>query len=122
MTDLVDRLKDPSLLVTKALLGSEWVDRAHSGKRFDVTNPSTGDVVANLPDLGAEETQTAIDAAFAAQKSWAAKTGKERAGVLRDWHDLMIAHADDLAAILCAEMGKPLPEAQGRNPLWRKLP
>ncbi len=113
MTDLETRLGDPSLLVTKALVGADWVDEARSGKRFDVTNPSTGDVVASLPDLGPEETGIAIDAAFTAQKAWAAKTGKERAAVLRDWHDLMIAHADDLAAILCAEMGKPLPEAKG---------
>ncbi|MCB1376179.1 MAG: aldehyde dehydrogenase family protein, partial [Rhodobacteraceae bacterium] len=52
-------------------------------------------------------------AAQAALPGWAALTGKERAGILRRWYDLVVAHADDLAAILTAEMGKPLAEAKG---------
>jgi acyl-CoA reductase-like NAD-dependent aldehyde dehydrogenase len=66
-----------------------------------------------LPDLGVDETKAAIDAAYVAQKDWAAKTGKERASVLRKLYDLMVANADDLGAILTAEMGKPLAEAKG---------
>ncbi|WP_152049051.1 NAD-dependent succinate-semialdehyde dehydrogenase, partial [Aureimonas psammosilenae] len=52
-------------------------------------------------------------AASAVQKDWAKKTAKERAGVLKRWHDLVIENADDLAAILTAEQGKPLAEAKG---------
>jgi succinate-semialdehyde dehydrogenase/glutarate-semialdehyde dehydrogenase len=70
-------------------------------------------VIATLPDLGVEETRAAIDAAYVAQKDWAKKTGKERAAVLRKFYDLMVANADDLGAILTAEMGKPLAEAKG---------
>ncbi|WP_322990815.1 NAD-dependent succinate-semialdehyde dehydrogenase, partial [Hoeflea sp.] len=55
----------------------------------------------------------AIDTAYLAQKDWAAKTGKERAAVLRKLFDLMVANADDLGAILTAEMGKPFAEARG---------
>ncbi len=82
-------------------------------KTFDVLNPATGEVLASLPDMGAAETRDAIDAAYAAQPAWAARPAKERAGILRKWHDLMVAHADELAAILTAEMGKPFPEARG---------
>ena len=82
-------------------------------KTFDVLNPATGEVLASLPDMGAAETREAIDAAYAAQPAWAARPAKERAGILRKWHDLMVAHADELAAILTAEMGKPFPEARG---------
>lgn len=82
-------------------------------KTFDVLNPATGEVLASLPDMGAGETREAIDAAYAAQPAWAARPAKERAGILRKWHDLMVAHADELAAILTAEMGKPFPEARG---------
>ena len=46
-------------------------------------------------------------------KDWAARTGKERAAVLRKWFDLMMANQDDLGKILTAEMGKPLAEAKG---------
>ena len=82
-------------------------------KTFDVINPATGEVLATLPDMGAAETTAAIDAAYIAQVSWAARPAKERAATLRKWFDLMIANADELAAILTAEMGKPLPEARG---------
>jgi succinate-semialdehyde dehydrogenase/glutarate-semialdehyde dehydrogenase len=55
----------------------------------------------------------AIAAAETAQKDWAAWTGKERAAVLRRWFDLMTEHAEDLATILTAEMGKPHAESKG---------
>ncbi|KGF67931.1 succinate-semialdehyde dehydrogenase [Hoeflea sp. BAL378] len=110
---LADMLKNPDLLVSAALVGGEWVKTAPGGKTFDVLNPSTGEVITSLPDLGVDETRTAIDAAYAAQKAWAAKTGKERSAVMRKLYDLMVANADDLGAILTAEMGKPLPEAKG---------
>ena len=110
---LAEKLKNPDLLVSAALVGGEWVKTARGGKTFDVLNPSTGEVITALPDLGVEETRTAIDAAYGAQKAWAAKTGKERSAVMRKLYDLMVANADDLGAILTAEMGKPLPEAKG---------
>jgi succinate-semialdehyde dehydrogenase/glutarate-semialdehyde dehydrogenase len=107
------KLKDPSLIVDKALVAGVWVDKSDSGKTFDVTNPATGEVIATLPDMGRAETARAIDAAYKTQKVWAAKTGKERAGVLRKLFDLMVANADDLAIILTTEMGKPVAEAKG---------
>ncbi|MBC7280083.1 NAD-dependent succinate-semialdehyde dehydrogenase [Hoeflea sp.] len=110
---LADMLKNPELVVSAALVGGEWVRTAPGGKSFDVLNPSTGEVITSLPDLGVEETKAAIDAAYLAQKEWAKKTGKERSAVLRKLYDLMVANADDLGAILTAEMGKPLAEAKG---------
>nr|WP_209017029.1 NAD-dependent succinate-semialdehyde dehydrogenase [Roseibium aggregatum] len=110
---LTQRLQRPDLLCTQAFLGGEWVGSGGSGEEFGVTNPATGELIVNLPDLGVEETRAAIDAAYVAQKDWAAKTGKERSAVLRKWYDLMVANADDLGAILTAEMGKPLAEAKG---------
>jgi succinate-semialdehyde dehydrogenase/glutarate-semialdehyde dehydrogenase len=110
---LAEMLKDPSILVTSAYVAGSWMKAAPSGKTFDVLNPSTGELITALPDLGVDETRAAIDAAYVAQKDWAAKTGKERASVLRKLYDLMVANADDLGAILTAEMGKPLAEAKG---------
>ncbi len=112
VTDLRSLLKDPSLLVTKAYVAGQWID-ADDGATFAVTNPARGDVICKLPDLGRDETSRAIAAADAARHEWAARTGKERAAVLRKWYDLMVANADDLGAILTAEMGKPLAEAKG---------
>ena len=111
-TDLAGRLTDPSLLATRAYVGGEWRDAA-DGATFGVTNPARGDVIAKVADLSRAEVAVAIEAAYGAQKGWAAWTGKERAAVLRKWFDLMVANADDLATILTAEQGKPLAEARG---------
>ncbi|MDP9836283.1 succinate-semialdehyde dehydrogenase/glutarate-semialdehyde dehydrogenase [Neorhizobium huautlense] len=110
---LLAKLKDPSLATDKALIAGEWCSEGEGGATFEVTNPSTGDVIATLPDMTRTDAARAIDAAHKAQKLWAKKTGKERAAVLRKLYDLMVANADDLAAILTMEMGKPLAEAKG---------
>ena len=110
---LLGRLKDPTLIVEGGFIGGRAVAESTSGARFDVSNPSTGERLVTLPDFTRSEAAGVIDAAEAAQKSWAARTGKERAAVLRGLYDLMVANADDLAAILTAEMGKPLAEAKG---------
>jgi succinate-semialdehyde dehydrogenase / glutarate-semialdehyde dehydrogenase len=111
-TDLRSILKDPSLFTEKAYVAGEWVMPA-DGKTFPVTNPARGDVIANVADMSREDARRAIEVADKARHEWAARTGKERAAVMRKWYDLMVANADDLAAILTAEMGKPLAEAKG---------
>ncbi|SFR16623.1 NAD-dependent succinate-semialdehyde dehydrogenase [Poseidonocella sedimentorum] len=110
-TNLASLLKDPGLLVERAYIGGAWVEGADG--RFDVTNPARGDVIAQVADVSRAQVAEAISAAEAAQPGWAAMTGKERAGVMRKWYDLMIENAEDLALILTAEMGKPLAEARG---------
>lgn len=113
IVNLNSRLLNAENLKTSAYVGGVWVSSAASGKTFEVKNPSTGEVLISLPDLGVEETKTAIDAAYIAQREWAAKTGKERGAAMRKLYDLMVENADDLAVILTAEMGKPLAEAKG---------
>jgi len=112
VTDLPSLLKDPTLLSAKALVAGEWLD-ADDGSTFAVTNPARGDVICSVPNMSRVETARAIAAAAVAQKEWAARTGKERAQIMRKWFDLMMANQDDLARILTAEMGKPFAEAKG---------
>ncbi|MER8691047.1 NAD-dependent succinate-semialdehyde dehydrogenase [Mesorhizobium sp. M1136] len=107
------KLKDKSLVTDKALVGTRWMAAGSKGLTFEVTNPSTGEVLATLPDLGEVEVRSAIDAAYVAQKNWAKKTGKERGAILRKLYDLLLSNVDDLATILTLEMGKPWPEARG---------
>ena len=104
-------LKDPSLLETRAYIGGEWVDGDDG--TFDVVNPARGDVIAKVANLSRAQVAGAIAQAEKAQKEWASWTGKERAGVMRKWFDLMMENQDDLGAILTAEQGKPLGEAKG---------
>ena len=106
------KLSDLSLLKTDAFINGAFVS-APQDKRFAVKNPSTGDIVAEVAEFGADGITAAIDAAEAARKGWAATTAKERAAILRRWNDLCLEHADDLATLLTAEMGKPLAEAKG---------
>ena len=106
------KLSDPSLLKTDAFINGQFVS-APQDKRFAVQNPSSGETVAEVADFGADGITAAIEAAEAARKGWAATTAKERAAILRRWNDLCLEHADDLAIILTAEMGKPLAEARG---------
>ena len=103
-------LKDASLLRNQAYIDGKWVDGTDT---FNVTNPADGSFLGTVPNLGIEQTKTAINAANAAFPAWSAKTAKERAGIMRKWFDLLIANADDLAALMTAEQGKPLAEAKG---------
>jgi succinate-semialdehyde dehydrogenase / glutarate-semialdehyde dehydrogenase len=112
VTDLRSLLKDPDLLPNKAYVAGEWVDAA-DGATFDVTNPARGDVIARVPDLDRADAARAIAKADVVRREWAARTGKERAQVMRKWFDLCMAAQDDLAVILTAEMGKPVAEAKG---------
>lgn len=111
ITNLKSLLNDPTLLETRAYIGGQWVDGDNG--TYDVTNPARGDVIAQVADLSRAQVAGAIAQAEAAQKEWAKWTGKERAGVLRKWFDLMMANQQDLGTILTAEMGKPLAEAVG---------
>ncbi|MBC7575213.1 MAG: NAD-dependent succinate-semialdehyde dehydrogenase [Herminiimonas sp.] len=103
-------LNDATLLRNRAYINGAWVDAASA---FDVINPADGVTIGSVPNMGAPEAQAAIDAAAAAFPAWAAKTGKERAAIMRKWFDLINANADDLALLMTAEQGKPLAEAKG---------
>jgi len=104
------KLNRPELLETRCLIGGEWVKGDRS---FAVRNPATGDEIAQVPSLGREAVARAVEAAGKAMPGWAGRTAKQRAAILRRWFDLMMANADDLAAIMTAEQGKPLAEARG---------
>ena len=103
-------LKDPKLFREQCYVDGAWVNGSRS---FPVTNPATGAVLANVPDLGAAEARRAIEAANAAWPGWRAKTAKERAAIMRKWFELIMASQEDLAQILTAEQGKPLTESRG---------
>ena len=96
-------LNDPSLMETRAYVNGIWVE---AKKTFPVENPATGDVIAHVADLSAEDVAMAIDAAYVAQRAWARADVKTRSNTLRKLFDLMVENADDLATILTLEMGK----------------
>ena len=105
-------LNDPDLFRELCYIDGAWVP-ADSGETIAVNNPASGDVMGTVPKMGADETRRAIEAAERAWPEWRARTAKERAGILRRWHDLMIENQDDLAVMMTMEQGKPLAEAKG---------
>ncbi|KXU80756.1 NAD-dependent succinate-semialdehyde dehydrogenase [Aeromonas enteropelogenes] len=101
-----------SLIKSRAYIDGHWCDAA-SGRTFEVTNPASGAVITQVPDMNAEDTRRAIEAAQAAQPAWAALTAKERSNKLYSWFTAITAHTDELARIMTCEQGKPLAEAKG---------
>ena len=105
-------LEDPQLFREACFIAGEWVTSS-SGASIAVDNPATGEIIGTVPKLGRAETLRAIEAAERAFPAWRAKTGKDRAAILRKWFDLMIASQDDLARLMTIEQGKPLTESRG---------
>ena len=103
---------DPTTIPTDLFIDGTW-QKAASGATFAVENPATNEVIAHVADGGPEDAALAIQAAGRAQGEWSKSTARERSDILRRAFDLVIANTDRLAAIMTAEMGKPLAEARG---------
>ncbi|MEE8123526.1 MAG: NAD-dependent succinate-semialdehyde dehydrogenase, partial [Alphaproteobacteria bacterium] len=105
-------LNDQSLFREKCYIDGAWVD-AGSGKTIEVNDPADNSIIGTVPKMGRDETSRAIEAANAAYPAWRAKTGKERAAILRKWYELILENQEDLAVIMTTEQGKPLAESRG---------
>jgi succinate-semialdehyde dehydrogenase/glutarate-semialdehyde dehydrogenase len=105
-------LSDKTLLRADAYVNGAWAN-ARSHARFAVTNPATGETIAEVANLDADDARAAIEAAHEALPAWRAKTAKERSLLMRKWFDLIMANQEDLAQIMTAEQGKPLAETRG---------
>ena len=103
-------LQDEQLLKNFSYINGSW----HSSENtLAVTNPATGELVANVSNAGTIETELAVQAAKNAFKMWSSKSANERSTLMRNWFNLMMQHQDDLGRILTLEQGKPLAEAKG---------
>ena len=93
-------------------IGGKW-RAAASGRTFPVEDPSTGTELCAVADAGPSDALDALDAAAAAQESWAGCPPRTRGEILYRAFESMQARADDLALLMTLEMGKPLAEARG---------
>ena len=96
----------------KAWINGTWCD-ARDGRTTNIYNPATGEMLGQVPLMGAEETRKAITAASHALPAWRALTAKERAKLLHNWFELIMQNKEQLARIMTLEQGKPLAEARG---------
>ena len=106
------KLIDPTLFRQQALIGGAWQDAA-DGTHFAIHNPANAETVGHAPRCTVADVECAIESAHAAFAAWRTTPAKTRAQLLRRWFDLILAHREDLAAIMVSEQGKPLAEARG---------
>jgi succinate-semialdehyde dehydrogenase/glutarate-semialdehyde dehydrogenase len=92
-------------------IGGQWCEAA-SGRRFDVTDPATGEVIGEVPDGDATDAARAVGAADAAFAAWSSTTARERSDLLLAAWRLMGERADDIARLMTREQGKPLKAAR----------
>ncbi|MFC0445337.1 NAD-dependent succinate-semialdehyde dehydrogenase [Pseudidiomarina halophila] len=97
-----------SLTKTNAFIDGHWVPVE---ERFEVTNPATGEVLAEVANSDAAVAERAVEAAHNALPGWRKKTARERAELLKRWFDSMLANKQALAELMSAEQGKPIAEA-----------
>ncbi|OIH98162.1 NAD-dependent succinate-semialdehyde dehydrogenase [Curtobacterium sp. MCBA15_001] len=95
---------------TGLFVGGVW--RRAAGA-FTVDDPATMHPLAEVADGSVTDALAALDAAHAAQDAWGRTAPRERAEVLRRAFDEVVRRTDDFAAVITAEMGKPLAEARG---------
>jgi 1-pyrroline dehydrogenase len=98
------------------LIGGEWVDAA-SGETMEVLNPSTGEVIAEVPNASAEDVDRAVQAAKKAFEEWFETTPGERAEMLLKLADAIDEHAEELAEVESRNVGKPLSYARDEMPV-----
>ncbi|MDR5733399.1 NAD-dependent succinate-semialdehyde dehydrogenase [Caballeronia sp. LZ025] len=109
---MTQRYELSDLIRADNFIDGKWVAAA-SGKRFAVTDPATGEVIAQVADSGPADARAATDAAARAFPAWRDALPKERAAVLHRWHALIVENADALGRLISLEQGKPFAEGRG---------
>ncbi|HET9841197.1 MAG TPA: NAD-dependent succinate-semialdehyde dehydrogenase [Nocardioides sp.] len=102
----------PTDVPTDLYVGGKWVPAEDAG-RFDVLDPSTGEVIAKVADATVGDAVNAVGAAGSAADLWAAMPPRERSEILRCAFELMTRDTEHLARLVTIENGKALSDARG---------
>ncbi|MDC8830972.1 CoA-acylating methylmalonate-semialdehyde dehydrogenase [Alteromonas gilva] len=102
----------------KLLINGEFIASA-SPRFIPVTNPASGEVIANVPDALPEETERAVQAAKAAFKDWQRVPVTERARVMMRYQAILKREQKRIAEVLASETGKVFDDAMGD--VWRGI-
>jgi len=103
-------IKNINIFQDNCFVNGEWVS---AEKRMEVINPFNREVAGTVPVLSQSQVLSAIDAAEKAFQKWKCLPLQERQAFLNRWNEGILAHKEELAAILVTEQGKPLAEALG---------
>ena len=83
---------------------------------LDVLNPATGESIASVPNMSAEEVDAAVDRAREALPGWLDATPAERSELLLKLADVITDNAEELARIESRNVGKPLMASRDEMP------
>src|SRR5438045_2673313 len=86
---------------------------AHSARRGNITNPSTGGVIRTVPLADAADVDAAVSAAVAAFPAWSETSPLRRARILTRFRELLEAHQKEIATLISEEHGKVFLDAMG---------
>jgi malonate-semialdehyde dehydrogenase (acetylating)/methylmalonate-semialdehyde dehydrogenase len=96
---------------------SHWINgksfAATSGRNGAVTNPATGEIIAEVGFAAKQDVDAAVAAATAASSEWRATPLSRRAEVMFRLRDLIVQNRDRLAQIISLENGKTIADALG---------
>lgn len=96
----------------KYCVGGEWLE-SKTDKWMDVTDSSTGEVIAQVPCCTAAEVESAITAADAAFPEWSQTSVSKRTQMMFKWRNILVDHLEELTVLCAKELGKNLAEARG---------
>jgi malonate-semialdehyde dehydrogenase (acetylating) / methylmalonate-semialdehyde dehydrogenase len=96
----------------KNFVAGRWVDAAATDV-LDDRDPATGELAARVPLSGEADVDAAVRAASLAQPSWREVPPQERARAVLALRDALVSHREELAALVTADMGKTLADADG---------
>ena len=96
----------------KYCVGGQWLE-SKTEKWMDVTDSSTGEVIAQVPCCTAEEVESAIAAADAAFPEWSMTSISKRTQMMFKWRNILVDHLEELTLLCAKELGKTLSEARG---------
>lgn len=96
----------------KYCVNGEW-KTSKAEKYYDVTDSSTGELLAQVPSCTKEEVEEAIASAHEAYKSWSALSLSRRTQYLFTWRNVLMDHLEELTVLCAKELGKNLAEARG---------
>jgi succinate-semialdehyde dehydrogenase / glutarate-semialdehyde dehydrogenase len=97
----------PAPVVDAIFIDGEWRP-AMSKSTFPVTNPATGEILAQVSDGATADVRAAISAAASAFGAWSKRTAYQRAEVLYEAHRRMLERSQELAKLMTEEQGKPI--------------
>lgn len=103
---------DTALQTVKLLIDGEWVE-SQSSEWHDIVNPATQQVLAKVPFATASEVDAAIAAAQRAFQTWKLTPIGARMRIMLKLQALIREHSKRIAAVLSAEQGKTIADAEG---------